>query len=60
MDYRKVYEALGATAMTFLTAIAIFQGFSEITADKLYQPIVQSLIVGVGVYLGRAIPVTKV
>lgn len=56
MDRRKLYEAGAATAMTFLTAIAVFKGFSEISWDAMFQPIVQSLIVGVGVFVGRVIP----
>jgi hypothetical protein len=56
MDTRKLYEAAGVAAMTFVSAMAIYKGFSEITFDAVYQPLIQALIAG-GTALGlRNIP----
>ena len=59
MDLRKLYEAGGVALMTFVSAMAIYKGFSELTFDAVYQPIVQALIAG-GTALGlRNIPSNK-
>jgi hypothetical protein len=56
MDRRKLYEALGAAGVTFVTGMAGYRSFSELTLDALYTPLIQGLIVGLSALGFRAIP----
>lgn len=56
MDMRKLYEALGSFATTFVSGMLVYKGFHDINIDAIYQPIMQGLIVALGVLGFRAIP----
>jgi len=56
MTRRKLWEALAAGAMTFLTGIAVYHSFHELNATSLFQPTVQAAILVVSVLAGRLIP----
>jgi hypothetical protein len=56
MDSRKLYEALGSFAVTFISGLAVYKGFTELTVDSIYQPVIQGLMVALGVLGFRSIP----
>ena len=42
----RLLHAAGMAAATFLSGLAVYKGFSELSWDAVYQPLVQSLLMG--------------
>ena len=52
MDSRKVWEALGNGAVTFITGLLVYKGISELTTvgigNAVWTPLLQALLVALG------------
>jgi hypothetical protein len=46
---RQLIQSLGQFALVVITNLMVFKGFSEITWDGLFQPIMQGLVVALGI-----------
>ena len=58
----RLLNAGGIALATFLTGLTVFKGFSELSADAIYQPLVQALLMGLaalGIGPGAAYLTTK-
>jgi len=56
MDLRKLYEALGSFATTFVSGLLVYKSFHEVQLDNIYQPIMQGVMVALAVLGFRVIP----
>lgn len=52
MEARKLWEALGNGAVTFVTGLLVFKGVNEITSlgvwNAIWTPLLQALLVALG------------
>lgn len=46
----RILNAIGVALATFLTSLLVYKGFSELTADALYQPLLQSILTGLSAF----------
>lgn len=52
MDTRKLWEAAGNAAVTFITGLAVYKGVNEVVsvgiANAVWTPLLQAILVGLG------------
>jgi len=52
MDRRKLYEAAGNAAVTFVTGLLVYKGVNEVVsvgvANAVWTPLLQAVLVGLG------------
>jgi hypothetical protein len=46
---RQLVQSVGQFILVVVTNIMVYKSFSEITADNLFQPIMQGLVVALGI-----------
>jgi hypothetical protein len=48
-NLRQLIQSIGQFVLVVVTNLMVFKGFSEITWDGLFQPIMQGLVVALGI-----------